>query len=267
MAQESLTLEEIFLKFHKPEFLKLDPLEWVHRYSNPLDQQVAAVLIALMSHGAVEQIRKFSQDLLNRLENEVGNLRHVLTTDPARLAQALKGFYYRFNKAEDFLNLIIALQKVTEKNGSLKDWVQNTAAGLSNLEISDLGVLGATLSQMQKEVIEKNHIPFLWSDPKNGSACKRLCMLFRWMVRKDALDFGHWSGPSLNASHLVIPLDVHLWRWAVESGWTKRSAPSWRAAREISGQFSLMDPLDPIKFDFAICRSGMTSVREKRNRN
>ncbi|MCH8138832.1 MAG: DUF2400 family protein, partial [Proteobacteria bacterium] len=91
--------------------------------------------------------------------------------------------------------------------------------------------------------------------PAAGSACKRLNLFLRWMVRRDAVDLGVWSG--LSPSTLVIPLDTHVIRVGRCLGLTRYRSPGWAMATEITASLRRLDPEDPVRFDFSICHLGM----------
>jgi uncharacterized protein (TIGR02757 family) len=92
--------------------------------------------------------------------------------------------------------------------------------------------------------------------PARGSACKRLNLFLRWMVRAGGADFGLWRG--VPASALVIPLDTHVHRIAGFIGLTARKDLSWRTAEEITARLRAIDPRDPVRFDFALSHLGIS---------
>ncbi|MHB8874810.1 MAG: DUF2400 family protein, partial [Myxococcaceae bacterium] len=88
-------------------------------------------------------------------------------------------------------------------------------------------------------------------------AAKRLLLFLRWMVRgPDEVDFGLWR--SVPPSALVIPLDTHIGRLAKHLGLTRRKDLSWRTAEEITAGLRLVDPCDPVRYDFSLCHHGMS---------
>jgi uncharacterized protein (TIGR02757 family) len=92
--------------------------------------------------------------------------------------------------------------------------------------------------------------------PTHGSVCKRHCLFLRWMIRaEDGLDCGAWKG--LSPSRLVVPLDTHMQRVATALGWTRRRAPGWPMALEVTANLRRIDPADPTRFDFALTRLGI----------
>ena len=90
------------------------------------------------------------------------------------------------------------------------------------------------------------------------SACKRLHLFLRWMVRKDTIDPGPW--PGLPASKLIIPLDTHMHRIARSLGFTKKKQANIKTAIEITAQFNKINPDEPVKYDFALTRIGMSGA-------
>jgi uncharacterized protein (TIGR02757 family) len=109
---------------------------------------------------------------------------------------------------------------------------------------------------------------FFFPRPSAGSACKRLNLFLRWMVRSDALDPGGWT--RVRPAQLIVPLDTHVVRVGRCLRLTSRATPGWAMAREITGSLRAVDPDDPVKYDFAICHLGMLDLcsheRQRRER-
>jgi uncharacterized protein (TIGR02757 family) len=103
---------------------------------------------------------------------------------------------------------------------------------------------------------------YLFPSPQSGSACKRLNMYLRWMVRKkDGIDLGVWE--NVPVFKLVIPVDTHVARIARNIGLTRRTTVDWRMSEEITLNLRRFDPADPVRYDFSLCRSGMVDSRRK----
>ena len=98
----------------------------------------------------------------------------------------------------------------------------------------------------------------MFPNPQSGSACKRMNLFLRWMVRKDELDFGIWK--AVRKDQLVIPVDTHIARISRELGLTTRKNVSWQMAEEITEKLKKFDSKDPIKYDFAICHIGIRKL-------
>ncbi len=90
------------------------------------------------------------------------------------------------------------------------------------------------------------------STPARNSACKRLNMYLRWMVRRDknGVDFGLWK--HIAPAQLVCPVDIHVSRVAARLGLIQSADANWKTAVELTSQLRLMDPSDPVKYDFAL---------------
>jgi uncharacterized protein (TIGR02757 family) len=98
-------------------------------------------------------------------------------------------------------------------------------------------------------------VAYFFPRPSCGSACKRLNLFLRWMVRRDAIDVGAWS--RVSASQLIVPLDVHVIRLGRCLRLTRYTSPGWRMASDITASLRQMDPADPARYDFALCHVGM----------
>src|SRR5690606_18004411 len=100
---------------------------------------------------------------------------------------------------------------------------------------------------------------FMFPIPEKNSACKRLNLFLRWMVRKDELDFGFWN--SVKPDKLIIPVDTHIARICRELDLTKKRNVTWQMAEEITNNLKLYDPVDPVKYDFAVCHIGIRKLK------
>jgi uncharacterized protein (TIGR02757 family) len=104
-----------------------------------------------------------------------------------------------------------------------------------------------------------SNFKFLLPLPSRGSACKRLNLFLRWMVRPDdGIDFGIWK--KISPSQLIIPLDTHVARIARRIGLTRRTSADWKTALEVTHALRQLDSADPVKYDFAICKLGMLGI-------
>jgi uncharacterized protein (TIGR02757 family) len=101
-------------------------------------------------------------------------------------------------------------------------------------------------------------VRYFFPSASGGSGCKRLNLYLRWMVRRDAIDLGVWS--RLPASVLVVPLDTHVIRVGRCLGLTRYRSPGWKMAADITASLRLLDPDDPVKYDFSLCHLGMMNA-------
>lgn len=99
---------------------------------------------------------------------------------------------------------------------------------------------------------------YFFPRPSAGSACKRLNLFLRWMIRRDEVDLGVWT--SIPASKLVVPLDTHIIRLGKCLRLTRFTSPGWRMAADITTSLRTLDPSDPVRFDFSLCHVGMMNA-------
>ena len=130
---------------------------------------------------------------------------------------------------------------------------------LENLFVEGLSAGDKDITKALISFCDKIRVPFLIPSPKGGSACKRMCLFLRWMIRKDEVDFGIWR---ISPSLLVMPVDRHVARISYYLGFLDRiprtpPGPTWNDALRITRHLKRLDPHDPTRYDFAISRLGI----------
>jgi uncharacterized protein (TIGR02757 family) len=167
-----------------------------------------------------------------------------------RIRAAFAGFRHRFTPGEELSAMLVGAKRVLAKYGSLR------ACFLRGLHEKDTTVLPA-LSAFVDELSPRSRRRkfYLVPSPERGSACKRLHLFLRWMVRQDAVDPGGWR--EVPPSKLVVPLDTHMHRICTALNFTRRKQANAKAAAEITGVFRSIAPEDPVRYDFALTRLGM----------
>ena len=234
-----------------------------HRYERAEDRETAAWLAATFAYGSARQIIPAVERALAPLGPEP--FAAVARYDGERL---WPGFYYRFHKEGHLMAWVAVLKKLRQRHGSLEAVFAPDGPGDRLIERS----LNGAASRIQAVVDDLSVAPelrrglrFLVNSPESGSACKRLLMFLRWMVRRDAVDLGLWS--VLKPADLVIPLDTHVARLAyylrLRSSPESR-APHWKMALEVTDGLRQVDASDPVRFDFALSRLGILSLCVKR---
>ena len=276
-----LALEPLFSKYNQRQFLSSDPLEFPHRFADPWDQEAVALFAAVLAYGNVAQIRRSVENLLARISGlglTPAELIRSLEVDSGDQAwrEAIAGFVHRFNVGEDFALFGRLLARSWKLHGSFGAHLASRMAP-GAVDFGD----GLSLVFQDWQAWRSEFPPapasfdYLLTSPNLGSACKRWCMLLRWMVRKDALDLGLWrkGSPLLPAGtegifphQLVMPLDTHTGRISQYIGSTERKSLGWKAAREITDRLRECDPDDPVKYDFALARLGILDVCQLRFR-
>jgi len=238
-------LEGVYATYHHPQYIAPDPLVPVRAFAAPADQEVVGLIAASLAFGNVKQILRSIDTVLAVFPDPA---RDLAALPPARIADRLAGFRHRYVDGDDMAGLLIGVQRVLADYGSLEACFR---AGLQPGHASVLPALTAFAAALRGSS-PKN---YLLPDPALGSACKRWCMYLRWMVRRDAIDPGPWTGipPEL----LVVPLDTHMHRVSLGLGLTRRKQPGLAAALEITEAFRAICPEDPVRYDFSLTRLGI----------
>lgn len=230
-----------------------DPVGFVHRYADPLEQELVGLLAAAMAFGNVKTIRQKVGDALERLGPSPRD-----TCEEAALAlERMRGFTHRVFLGEDVARLLVGARGVQRKDGSLGAHFQHAYAASGDLRVALSSMCNAIRDAggLHASVGGRRGPSHLLPDPAAGSANKRMMLFLRWMIRPaDGVDLGLWPLPP---RILVCPVDTHIHRLAQNLGFTKRADTSFRTAQEITAALSLFDPDDPVKYDFALCHLGM----------
>jgi uncharacterized protein (TIGR02757 family) len=241
-------LDRLYLKYNDRRYLPTDPVEFVHRYESQRDREIAALVASSLAFGNVKQIRASVARALGILGERPAD--RVAASAPADLELDFEGFRHRWIAGKDLASLLSGVRDVLEAHGSLE------ALFLAGLDRRDPDVAPAA-ARFARALFEAagGYRQCLLPSTESGSACKRLNLFLRWMVRSDAVDPGGWTG--VPRAMLIVPLDTHMHRFATKLGFTSRHAADLRTAREVTGAFRKISPEDPVKYDFALTRLGM----------
>ena len=239
-------LDEKYRQYAQPAFLESDPIQSPHRFTHQQDIEIASLFAALFAWGQRTTIINKCTDLLSRMDNAPYDF---VMEASNREKKHLETFVHRTFNSEDIHQILNGLKVAYAKYNSLEallispDDTLDLKSGITRFRrhFAENGAPARTL----------RHIP----DPESGSAAKRVNMYLRWMVRKDAVDFGIWT--QLSPAQLSCPLDVHSGRVARALGLLKRPQNDWRAVEELNGALREMDPSDPVKYDFALFGLGV----------
>jgi uncharacterized protein (TIGR02757 family) len=249
-------LEDIYSACNVGRRLSRDPLAVAKRYADPGDREVAALVCSTLAFGAVDLIVRACEAALAPLgERPAAALARM---GAAELREAWSAFRYRFCSPGDMSALMRGIKRAREECGSLEGLFLKEDRGGPDLVhalgefVRSLKALGAEGRGAGTGAIRENLLP----DPGRGSACKRLFLCLRWLVREDEIDPGGWKG--VDRSRLVVPLDLHMTRACFERlRFIPSAAPSLRNALAATAAFRLYSPGDPVKYDFALTRPGI----------
>jgi uncharacterized protein (TIGR02757 family) len=250
-------LDALYRRYNRCELIKPDPLQFVYRYSDPADMEIAGFLAAVLAYGRVAQIEKSLDRLLGKMgKSPAAFVRGFDKTGRKKL----QDFRHRFNTGDDISDLCELLRKVLEDSGNLEQYfLRGYRAGDANI----IGALSDFCNWLLQRHAQENNgrvgrgLKYLISDPAAGSAAKRLNLFLRWMIRDDNIDTGLWK--RIDKAKLLVPVDVHMCRISRILNLHNRKNISIKTAVEVTNGFAEIEPTDPVKYDFALCRVGMVS--------
>lgn len=251
------TLNSLFEQYNIPSFIAYDPICIPHRFSSKQDIEISAFFAAIFAWGNRSTIIQKTTDLMIRM----GNTPHqfILHHSNADL-KSLIGFKHRTFNDTDLLYTIAFFHKWYSEHLSLE-----TAFSM-HLKPKDTSIESA-LNGFRNIFFGLEEVPNRTfkhvASPAQNSACKRINMFLRWMVRSDhsGIDFGLWK--RISPSQLVCPLDIHVQRVANRLGLLTRTQSDWKAAIELTQNLKILDPNDPVKYDIALFGLGVNQKANK----
>src|SRR5574338_708706 len=246
------------LEYHYKAFdrtkMEPDPLQFLHLFKDERDIEVMGLITSVFAYGNVKQIENTIKKLLVFFDGKPYEFIKNFSGESGK--KRLQGINHRFYSEDDIIKLLIILNKELIIHKSIKNIFikgynisdYNVKSGISNFSNYFLNSYNQSFGRVS------NGIKFMFPLPEKGSACKRMNLFLRWMIRKDELDFGLWN--EIPTSKLVIPVDTHIARICKQLNLTARKNADWKMAEEITDNLKKFDPLDPVKYDFAICHLG-----------
>jgi uncharacterized protein (TIGR02757 family) len=244
--------------------LSPDPLELVRLYEDPLDQEVSGLIAAAFAYGRADIVVANIRKVLAAMGPSPHRyLRERFSRREARLRFA--GFRHRFHKTPQLIALLERIALVVRRDGSLGALFRacydpgdaDIAPALQRFVDAVIGIRAA-------RPVEAAPLRYLLSSPADGSACKRMNLFLRWMVRRHSPDLGLWT--FVDPSQLVMPLDTHVRRISTFLGLNLRKSADWKSARALTDRLSAFDASDPVRYDYAICRLGVLDLCSRRRR-
>lgn len=238
-------LDDLFLKYNQPSFIALDPISIPHRFTKQADIEISGLFAALLAWG---QRTTIINNLNNLMQLMDGAPHDFIVNHQSKDRKRFLGFVHRTFNDTDLLYFIEFLQFHYQQHPSLETLF---TGGLSK----DDEHVGPALIHFHQSFFQLPHLKRTEkhvSTPMRKSACKRLNLYLRWMVRQDkkGVDFGIWK--HISPSQLLCPLDVHVHRAAGILGLTQRKQADWQTTLEITQALKLLDAKDPVKYDFAL---------------
>ena len=239
-------LDYWYKKTCKPNFITSDPLQFPCRFKKHNDIEIAAFLTATIAWGRRDLILRSAQKMFDMMGEspydfvisntykklKPANIHRTFFTED--LKYFCRGFKHCYTKYGNLEKLFASTPCIWEAIALFRDEMAKANKGLYSKHISNPG-----------------------SETKNGSACKRLNLALRWLVRGGPVDLGLWK--LIRTSSLYIPLDVHVARTARKLGLLERKANDKNAVIELTERLREFCPEDPVKYDFALFGMGISS--------
>ncbi|MGC8604752.1 MAG: TIGR02757 family protein [Desulfomonilaceae bacterium] len=238
---------DLYNSYNKREFVHPDPLEFLYNYNDPEDREIVGLIASCLAYGSVWQILKTIKNILEQIDSPK---RFLINVSHETLLKIFKDFKYRFTTGEELATMLFGIKRVVEDYGSLqKCFLKGYDSKHENI------LSGATFLVMELSSVFNGCPRSLLPSPARGSACKRLNLFLRWMVRNDNVDPGGWS--KVTPSKLIVPMDVHMGRICRSLKLTHRKQSDMKAALEVTEAFRKIEPDDPVRYDFCLTRLGI----------
>ena len=248
-------LEKLYNRYNHRDLIKPDPLQFVYNYTQERDMEIAGLLSAVLAYGRVEQI----QSSLTKLFRMIGKSPYEFVMNFNHTQrEKLSGFKHRFSTGDDIADLLKLLKEILREYERIEKYFLQ---GYSGTDENIIPALTKFCDSLLKIHASENNgktnrgLKYLLVSPSNGSACKRLNLFLRWMVRDDQVDVGIWK--SVDKAKLIVPIDVHMGRLCKFLGFHNNKTISLKTAVEITKQFAKIETSDPVKYDFALSRIGI----------
>ena len=250
-------LDEKHNQYNHPSFIADDPISIPHRFTKKQDIEIAAFFASILAWGTRKGIINSCNKLLQAMNNKPYDFIMNADLNKEKYFKPFTGFVHRTFNTLDLWHLFNFLQHHYRNEQSLETafskWIQPED---DNTEKALIGFHNYVFGYSE-EAKEEKHCRKHISTPEKKSACKRLNMFLRWMVRNDnnGVDFGIWQ--NIKPSKLICPLDVHVSRVARRLNLLQRKQNDWQAAMELTDYLKKLDARDPVKYDFALFGLGV----------
>jgi uncharacterized protein (TIGR02757 family) len=256
LAELRLRLDELYQRYDH-RLVDPDPLELVRAQPTAADREVVGLVASGLAFGHVVHIKRSIAAVLATLGPRPAEALDRLA--PREVARRLRGFHHRWLDGRDVACLLAFARQMRGSHGSIEAFFSE---GLSD-DDPDVGPALASFSERALGLDHQGLYPgrrlparagvrYFFPSPLGGSACKRLNLFLRWMVRREGVDLGVWRRPA--PWQLVLPLDTHTHAIARRLRFTRYRSPGWAMAVDITRRLRRFDPDDPVKYDFALYR-------------
>jgi uncharacterized protein (TIGR02757 family) len=258
-AELKRRLDDLYQRYDH-RFVDPDPLQFVRAQGTAADREVVGLLASALAFGNVKAIKASIEAVLRVLGPSPAEA--VARLDPRGLAADLRGFRHRWTSGRDVACLLHYAAQMRRSCGSIEAFfAEGHSPGAKDVGPGLASFAARALALDHGGLYPGRRLPagagvrYFLPNPGQGSACKRMNLYLRWMVRRDTVDLGVWS--SVRPAQLVMPVDVHIYNVARRVRLTRYKSAGWAMAQDLTARLRRFDPADPVKYDFAFHRLGL----------
>jgi uncharacterized protein (TIGR02757 family) len=260
IAHLGQSLDRLYVDYNR-EGSASDPIQLVRPFADPADREIAGFCAAALAFGRVQSVINSIQTLFDIMGPRPA--RYVRAFEPDGRHPELRRMVHRWTRGDDLAALLWILRQMLERSGSIEGFfLEGDREGAEDigeaLDSFSTRALTLDIRRAYGRLPKRPGVCYFFPRPSAGSACKRMNLFLRWMIRRDEVDMGVWT--RIPPSRLVVPLDTHLIRLGRCLRLTTYVSPGWKMAADITASLRALDPADPVRFDFSICHVGMMNA-------
>ncbi len=253
-------LERLYHDYNREDSAS-DPVHRVRPFPEPAAREIAGFCAAALAFGRVAGVLNSIDALFACMGPHPAAF--VRSFEPDRPHPELRAIVHRWTRGADLVALLWILRQMLERSGSIEGFflegyspdAEDVGGALDSFSTRALAL---DMGRAYGRVPRRPGVCYFFPRPSAGSACKRLNLFLRWMVRRDAVDLGVWR--RVPPSKLIVPLDTHVIRLGRCLRLTRYVSPGWRMAADLTRSLRALNPEDPVKFDFSLCHVGMMNA-------
>lgn len=244
-------LDKYIQEYETTEFIKNDPVQFVHRFSSKNDKEIAGFIASMFSYGKREVFIEKLNYIFNLMDNKPYD--YICSFDYK--LNNIRGCDYRFSKNCDLVQILKILHDLYTEGETLETLFEYSYKTKYSIWDMFQGVTDYFYARQNMEITKGFY--HLLPNPAKKSALKRHNMLMRWFVRKSDVDIGIWN--FIDKSELLIPLDTHVAKISRKLGILTRNDNAYESVIELTENLKQFDSQDPVKYDFALFGYGVNN--------
>jgi len=245
-------LDDLVKKYETVDFIKDDPVQFPHRFHQKQDIEISALIASSFAFGRREKIIQIVEKIHQIMQNEPYNFCLDYKKNDGKIFDKVE---YRYVKSDDIIQFFDGLSAIFQYFNTLEE------VFLEKCSCDDINLKNGLICFVDRVLPFNNLCPnYLLPSPNKKSACKRLNLFLKWMIRKGPVDLGLWE--NFSSSQLLMPIDVHVARMSRELGLFEGKSNNWQTAEIITEELRKFDKKDPVKYDFALFGYGIENSKK-----